>query len=116
MSYSHNKAKKARRQFFRDLHQQQETELYRLALKIEQREAEIAQLKAQVAELEKRFACGHRVKDWDNGYGECVACIHKQCVIDYDKLPHTVIECHDQIGELQSELAKLRNSGSGSDD
>jgi len=57
--------------------------------------------------VEKRLSCGHRFVDWDDSYGDCAFCMIQQQAFDYDKLPHSVIECHDKIEELESQVAKL---------
>ena len=69
---------------------------------------EIDSLRAQLAKLEEKFPCGHRKVDWDDSYGECVACHFIEMAGDYDRLPHTVIECHDKIEGLQYDLAIAR--------
>lgn len=58
----------------------------------------------RVVEFEQKFPCGHRKIDWDDSYGECVACKIHERADDYEKLPLTIIECHDQIAELEQEL------------
>lgn len=58
-------------------------------------------MRAKIERLERKFPCGHRVLDWDNGYGECVACREKSVVSDYENLPLTVVQCHDEIERLK---------------
>ena len=65
---------------------------------------------AKLAELNKKFSCGHRAVDWDDSYGNCIVCGFKQMAHDYDKLPHDVVDCHDQIEELQAQLAERDKS------
>lgn len=59
--------------------------------------AEIAKLKAEKKRLNERFPCGHRKIDWDDSYGECVACKIKEQASDYDKLPLDIVGCHDEL-------------------
>jgi uncharacterized small protein (DUF1192 family) len=69
--------------------------------------ADIAQLKDEIAKLNNKLPCGHRLVDWDDSYGGCAFCAIQQQAFAYDKLPHEVIECHDKIEELESKFAKL---------
>jgi len=39
---------------------------------------------AKVKELENKFPCGHRKVDWDDSYGNCVACQLKEYADKYD--------------------------------
>lgn len=39
--------------------------------------------RAQVAE--ERFPCGHRVVDWDDSYGGCVACITRTAMLELEE-------------------------------
>ena len=60
---------------------------------------EIASLAASLEEEKKKFPCGHRVLDWDDSYGNCVACQLKEMADKYD----------DQLGvELELEKEKER--------
>jgi hypothetical protein len=64
---------------------------------------QVDEIRAEVARLNNKFPCGHRIIDWDDSYGGCAFCIIQQQAFDYDKLPHEVIECHDKIEQLEAE-------------
>src|SRR3990167_6432257 len=65
---------------------------------------------AEIERLNERFPCGHRKIDWDDSYCECVACKIKQMADDYDRLPHTVFECHDEIAEKDELIEALQRN------
>ncbi len=57
---------------------------------------------ARILELEDKFPCGHRKIDWDDSYGECVACRMKEYADKFD----------DQVGvqiKLEEEIKRLNN-------
>ena len=57
----------------------------------------------QIAKLELRFACGHRRADWDNSYGDCIACGFKRDAEILDALP----EERDAEIDLAEQLATV---------
>lgn len=61
-----------------------------------------------IKKLNDKFPCGHRKIDWDDSYGECVACVKSKVANEYDSLPLDIVDCHDEIKQLKTEIEALK--------
>jgi len=59
----------------------------------------ILEQREQIAAMTAKFDCGHRKVDWDDSYGNCVACQLKEYADKYD----------DQLG-FEQQIASLRKA------
>lgn len=90
-----------------------------------QLEAEIARLEGELATLKEKFPCGHRRVDWDDSYGNCVACTLQEYADKYDHqlgveielaalkenlndYEHQLVEAGMEVSTLRNELADLK--------